>query len=77
MQLEIKYYGMLAEVSACDEEMIDFDGRSISDLLELLILKYPGLASKDIKVAQNNEIMDRDRKVTSCEIALLPPFSGG
>ena len=77
MQLRIKYFGMLAEASECEEELIDFDGTSISDLLELLIMKYPGLASKDIKVAQNNEIMTRDNKVTSTDIALLPPFSGG
>ena len=77
MELQIKYYGMLAEISQCDEELLNFDGTSASDLLHFLTKRYPSFATKDIKVAQNNEIVPLENKITSSVIALLPPFSGG
>ncbi len=77
MELQIKYYGMLAEISQCDEELLNFDGTTGADLLHFLIQKYPSFATKDIKVAQYNQIIDLGNKITSSEIALLPPFSGG
>ena len=77
MQLQIKYFGMLAEVCRCDEETIEFNGLSIIELLESLYKKYPALRDKDFKVAQQNEIVSNESKITGAEIALLPPFSGG
>ena len=77
MKLTIKYYGLLAEISACSEETIEFSGSSVSDLRELLFKKYPDLEEKDFQVAQNLEIVSNDTAITASEIALLPPFSGG
>ena len=77
MRLQIKYFGILAEVCRCDEEIIDFAGASISELLESLFKKYPELRDKDFKVAQQNEIVSNESIITDTEIALLPPFSGG
>jgi len=46
-------------------------------LLHFISKRYPSFATKDIKVAQDNEIVHLENKITSSEIALLPPFSGG
>lgn len=77
MKIKIKYFGMLTEVTSCEEEIIDFSGAFISELLEVLFIKYPNLKNKNFQVAQNNELVPVKAKITSKEIVLLPPFSGG
>ena len=77
MQLKIKYFGLLAEITNSEEETIEFSKSLVSELLEDLYIKYPLLKQKDFKVAQNHEIVSNKSNITSTEIALLPPFSGG
>jgi molybdopterin synthase sulfur carrier subunit len=77
MNLNIKYFGLLAEVTQCKEETLMFSKNSVSDLLEVLFEKYPNLKEKDFQVAQNLEIVSKDAILLNTEIALLPPFSGG
>ena len=77
MQLNIKYFGLLAEITECSEESLIFDKSTIGDLLDVISNKHPGLKSKEFKVAQNNEIVADETLVSGSEIALLPPFSGG
>lgn len=77
MRLKIKYFGLIAEITQCNEESIDFSKSTISELLEILFKKYPSLKNKDFQVAQNKEIVTKGINITGSEIALLPPFSGG
>ena len=77
MKLHIKYFGLLTEVTKCTEEIIDFSGNTIQELLQVLITKYPELENKDLQIAQNNEIVSKETLISNTEIALLPPFSGG
>jgi molybdopterin synthase sulfur carrier subunit len=77
MNLNIKYFGLIAEFTNCAEESLEFSKTSVSDLLEVLYKKYPGLNEKDFQVAQNLEIVSKDSLLLKGEIALLPPFSGG
>ncbi len=77
MILTIKYFGLLAEVTSCEEETIDFSGSHISELLDELYLKYSGLRNKDFLVAQNQELVPLETRISSNEIVLMPPFSGG
>ena len=77
MTIHIKYFGLLTEDTRCEEETILFSGSLISELLDLLNSKYPELNNKDYQVAQNNELVTVETKVTGVEIALLPPFAGG
>lgn len=77
MTLKIKYFGMLSEATNCQEETLDFSGNLISELLDELCIKYPNLKSKDFQVAQNHELVPFETEITSEEIVLLPPFSGG
>ncbi len=73
----IKYFGMLAELTKCEEETIDFSGTYISELLEALFAKYSNLKDKEFQVAQNAELVSFEDKLTGNEIVLLPPFAGG
>jgi molybdopterin synthase sulfur carrier subunit len=77
MNLNIKYFGVLAEVTHCQEENLEFSKTTVGELLEFLFEKYPNLKQKDFQVAQNNSIVDKDAQIRNTEIALLPPFSGG
>lgn len=77
MKLKIKYFGVLAEVTACKEETLEFPNRSLSELKDLLVGKYPDLQTRDFQFAQNQKLVSEETMVTHHEIALLPPFSGG
>jgi molybdopterin synthase sulfur carrier subunit len=77
MNLKIRYFGLLAEITNRSEETLSFSKTSVSDLLELLFEKYPELKEKDFQVAQDLEIVSKDMILLESEIALLPPFSGG
>lgn len=77
MQLNIKYYGLLAEATNCNEEVVSFSKSFISELLDILFEKHPDLKGKNFQVAQNQEIVSKDSIVNESEIALLPPFAGG
>lgn len=77
MTINIKYYGQIAEVTQRKEETLEFSQGLISELLELLYSKYNQLSNKDFKVAQNQELVSIETKLTGAEIALLPPFAGG
>jgi len=77
MKLNIKYFGLIAEVTDRGEEAMELDATSVSDVLEALYNKYPELKTKDFQVAQKQEIVTHDTEIDGGEIALLPPFSGG
>ncbi len=77
MQLTLKYFGLIAEITKCNKEQFEFSGTHFNELLESVYLKYPKLKEKDFQVAQNNEIVSKDVIITQTEIALLPPFAGG
>lgn len=77
MNITVKYFGQIAEITQLEEETIDCSGKVISELLDLLYTKYSNLKTKDFKVAQNQELVTAETKLTGHEIALLPPFAGG
>jgi molybdopterin synthase sulfur carrier subunit len=77
MNLKIRYFGLIAEITNRSEETVAFSKSSVSDLLELLFEKYPALKDKDFQVAQDLEIVSKETLLLESEIALLPPFSGG
>ena len=77
MKLTIKYFGLLAEVTQCNEEQFDFSGSNVSELREALNQKYEMLTLKDFQIAQNQILISNETEITETEIALLPPFAGG
>ncbi|AJR04092.1 MoaD/ThiS family protein [Siansivirga zeaxanthinifaciens] len=77
MKINIKYFGQIAEVTNRDSEIIEVSAKTISELTDWIYLKFPDLKNKDFQVAQNQELVSIETKITGNEIALLPPFSGG
>ncbi len=78
MTLKLKYFGMVAEASGKEEELLDGAFLSVQELEEGLLLKYPNLSEINFKVAVNQNIVERDFKLKGDEeVALLPPFAGG
>lgn len=77
MQITIKYFGQIAEVTSKEGESIEFSGSLVSELLETLNVKYNELKNIDFQVAQNQELVSIETKLTGGDIALLPPFAGG
>lgn len=77
MQLNIKYFGLIAEITTCTEETLELSNATIADLKNVLIGKYPELNTKDFQIAQNKEIVSNETLISGEELALLPPFSGG
>ncbi|WP_298754745.1 MoaD/ThiS family protein [uncultured Psychroserpens sp.] len=77
MILTIKYFGMLAEITECTKETITFSEDTVSELLKMLIAKYPALEKKEFQVAQNQTLVSEDTQILNSEIVLLPPFAGG
>jgi molybdopterin synthase sulfur carrier subunit len=77
MQLNIKYFGLIAEITRCNEETLELSNATIGQLKEVLVDRYPELNTKDFQIAQNKEIASSHTKVSGEEIAILPPFSGG
>ena len=77
MRIKIKYFGLLTEITNCQDEYVNNSLSTVNELLDLLYKKYPELKEKDFQVAQNNSIVALETKINNTEIALLPPFSGG
>lgn len=79
MNINILYFGMLAEISGqAKEVLLVKENMTVSDLKKLLIEKYPEFREKKFKVAVNQQIGDDTTIIPmSAEIALLPPFAGG
>lgn len=77
MKITIKYFGLIAEITNCEKEEISFSKKTVSEFLDVLYQKYPGLKNKDFQVAQNQELVSLDTIITGNELALLPPFAGG
>lgn len=77
MQIDIKYFGMLAEITGCNSEKVESEIQTVADLQKVLLEKYPDFKNKDFRIAQNQELVALETKLTGQEIAVLPPFAGG
>ena len=77
MQIEVKYFGMLAEITDCNTEQLVISSQDVSGLKEALLDKYPDFKNKDFRIAQNHELVADTALLTGQEIAVLPPFAGG
>lgn len=77
MNIPIKYFGLIAEITQREHETINFSESSLSELLTQLYIKYPGLKEKEFQVAQDQELISNETLLTGKELALLPPFAGG
>ncbi len=80
MQINLKYFGLVADLIKKKDEVIFFEGNSIT-LLEFqtrLHKAYPDLTTAAYSFAVNQTLIHGDISINNLdEIALLPPFAGG
>ena len=77
MMIKVKYFGLLAEITHCQEESFQLAQGRVSDLLSLVNTKYPQLKAIDFRLAQNQILAGINDELDGTEIAFLPPFAGG
>lgn len=78
MILKLKYFGMIAEAIAKQEESFDFSGNSVEELDVAIRSTYSSLKKMDYSFAVNQTMADRMLALNNNdEVALLPPFAGG
>jgi len=79
MKLEIKYYGVVAEITGKGNECFENKALTTTEELEQhLLKKYPKLVDVNFKLAINQQLTDEKATIKDGdEIALLPPFAGG
>jgi len=79
MSIEVKYFGVIAEITGKTVETIDIKGMENTDAVRLkLTSDYPNLATVSFEIALDQIIILDSQKITEdSEIALLPPFAGG
>ncbi len=80
MQIKLKYFGLVADHTKKKDEVVFFEGNSIT-LLEVqtrLHENYPELTKTTYSFAINQKLIQGITLVNNLdEIALLPPFAGG
>lgn len=77
MNVTLTYYGKLVEVIGKSQEVLDFEAITLQELLIWLKNEYPDLKNLSLKIAQNNTIGELEDEITSKNIDIFPPFSGG
>ncbi len=79
MKIQLKYFGKILDITGVNEEDWQCtEPKTLQELKEELTAKYPALQQEVYKFAVNLSIENLDYVVKEpCEIAVLPPFSGG
>ncbi len=80
MKVKILYFSQIKDRLNKNEEIIDFDGKTLEDLINVLSQTYPN--AKDIlnksMFAVNENYEDRNYLLKEGDIvAIIPPVSGG
>ncbi len=77
-QLQIKSFGMIADVVGSTYILENFDGGDAELLKSILCEKFPRLSQLTFSIAVNHVVSSDHTFISqNDEIALLPPFSGG
>jgi molybdopterin synthase sulfur carrier subunit len=80
MKVKVLYFSQVKDKIGKNEEEIEFEGKTLKDLVDVLAKKYPDI--KDIlkrsmfAVNESYETMDYNLQDNDI-IAIIPPVSGG
>ena len=79
MTITLIYFGLIAEITESESEVIQFDQStiSVSDMQHYLIQKYPSLQQQSFQIAVNKQLNPSTHIQEGDEVACLPPFAGG
>jgi sulfur-carrier protein len=79
MTITIKYFGVIAEETGVNEEILNLDSQEydVESLKNHCISKYSLTDTQSIRVAVNQNLGAFGPLKNGDEVAFLPPFSGG
>lgn len=78
MNINLTFYGQTTELIGDSNLSYQFEGETVSELLEELKKHYPKLEALELKIAVNNQFEQFDYKLNeNDDVSVLPPFSGG
>lgn len=79
MKIKVKYFGILAEKTQCENQQIKVDvAMRLDEFHHVLLQHHPVLRSSDYILSYNQKISEGTEVLEEGdEIALLPPFAGG
>ena len=83
MKVTIKFFASIRDATGVEEMKHEFKGSNISDLIislkkVLAPSAYSEITAKNVKIALNQELIEKTAVVTEDdEIAFLPPVTGG
>ena len=80
MEITVKYFGIIADITQKKEEVffIDEVSYSLKKLQSIIEIKYPKILVINYSIAVNEKFLQNDILLKNKDIiALLPPFAGG
>jgi len=79
IDITVKYFGVIAEITQKDQEVIKLqEDQKTQDLQKKLLGQYPNLKDSVFQIALNQQLTNSNKTLQHLdEIALLPPFAGG
>lgn len=77
MKIELKYFGVLAEIAKRHTEVVDVSDSITSEALNSEISEKYGFKDLDYRLAVNHKLNSEENLKNGDEIAFLPPFAGG
>ena len=80
MEITVKYFGIIADITQKKEEVffVDKESNTLKKLQVKLEINYPKILVINYSIAVNKKFLQNDISLKSNDIiALLPPFAGG
>jgi molybdopterin synthase sulfur carrier subunit len=80
MRVTLKYFGLLAEITHCNEEQVELtaDVNSLLGLKSAVEQRFPAFQKTAYSIALNQSLCNDEVALKEADvIAFLPPFAGG
>lgn len=80
MEITLKYFGIIADITQKKEEVLLIDDKSntVKKTQAILEIKYPKILVFNYSIAVNKKFLQNDILLKNNDIvAILPPFAGG
>lgn len=78
MNINVKYFGMIAEAAGKTEEVLELEGKpSLRELKDRQVEKYAIKDPQAVQLAVNQNLNTQAELKDGDEVAFLPPFAGG
>jgi sulfur-carrier protein len=80
MRVTLKYFGLLAEITHCNEEQVELtaDVSSLLGLKSAVEQRFPAFQKTAYSIALNQALCNNEVALKEADvIAFLPPFAGG